>query len=525
MNRHDSEDDALPDFDTDDAFGEWLHGHLKKKHGFETRPLPVRRRRGHAPVTPRPAALWERVQRVEDRIQADSPPSVHKRVEIVRMCEVNAFVAPGRYIYITAELMRRLPTDDAVALVVGHELAHADLGHLLEFRRRAMWKDVPAGDIAFILLYLAQRFVSSPENERDADAYGLDLALRAGYDGDKCLEAFAILDQVMMKFRGGERLVVGPDAAHRLTEDPFEEWKARAEVWLWERMTGYPALCERRTALAERLAQHRDTGRAPLLLPGSRKSSAAINTGFLARVEAIDDELDQWGMGLTALAADVADLMRLPVCRTLIAAISGTATGLDGRTAREVESALATLQETMRQTTVLLVMRERAEELRRFLSSDNPPQSALSELLDLLFGSQARSHSFDTPTVAGTGSPPVTDPPASITPRQLVEKLKGRFDDSRAVVYTVDASRARWRPEIAAFREDLALLDEACRALPLDRADALNRLAAQIDALQRRSDADPLDLKEHAGQDLRAALASAREEILARVVERRRTSG
>ncbi len=569
MANHDPDADPPPDLDSDEAFGEWLHACLKKKHGFESRALPARRKRGGKPVAVASAALWDRVRRVEERIQASTPPALRKQVEIVRMDEVNAFAVPGRYVYVTSELLRSLPTDDALALVVGHELAHGDLGHLLQFRRRAMWKDVPAGDIVFILLYLAQRFVASPENERDADAYGLDLALQAGYDGDKCLEALAILDAYMMKHEGAERLVVGPDAAHRLTADPFEEWKARAEVWLYEHSTGYPAVRERRAALAERLAQHRNTESAPLLLPGSRKSSAAVTAGLLGRIEAIDAELDQWGTEMTALGAELAGLMRAPTCRRLIAAIDGTAAGLDGRTAREVEPALAALHETARQTTVLLGMHERATEIRRFLSSDNPPQSALAELLALLFDAPAprpsagafpRDTAYNAPehdvasagtappqpaTAAGTSARSATDnaagktlprtaarsvgtapesaaqPPAGTTPRQLVQALRHTFEGARAIVHSVEDAWARWAPELAAYREDLDLLDQACRAIPLDRAAALNEIAAQIDALQRRVDADPLAQTIHAGDDLRAAVATARAEIRARVAERR----
>ncbi len=522
MEKHDPEDDAPPDFDTDDTFGEWLHGSLKGKHGFETRPLPHRRRRGKPPEISRPDTLWDRARRVQDRMQAGSPPGVRKQIEIVRMREVNAFVAPGRYVYITAEFMRRLPTDDAVALVVGHELAHADLGHLFDFRRNATWKDIPAGDIAFVLLYLAQRFVSSPENERDADAYGLDLALRAGYDGDKCLEAFAILNAHMMKIRGARSLVVGPDAARRSTGDPFDEWKARAEVWLWERMTGYPALRERRAALAGRLARHRDAGRAPLLLPGSRKSSAAANAGFLARVEAIDSELDQWEAELTALAADVAGLMRQPACRRLIAAIEGTAPGLDGRTGREVEAALGVLQETARQATALLDMRQRAEEIRRFLDTNNPPQSAMVELLALLFDASIPHDRDERGAAMASGR--ASESAASVTPRQLVGKLRREFEKVRGIVEAVETAWARWLPELAAFREDLALLDEACAAMSLDQTRELNPIAAQIDALRRRIEADPLDVKDQSCRDLRAALSAARQEMRARVMERRRAS-
>ena len=500
MAKHTAANEAPPDFESDDDFGEWFRQELAKKHGLETQPSPAPRKRGGKSASLNRALHWDRVRRVEEQIQADFPPTVRRRVEIVRMKQVNAFVVPGRFIYITTELMKRLRTDDAVAMILGHELAHAELGHLFEFRRRAAWKDVPAGDTVLILLHLAQRFVSSPENERDADAYGLDLALRAGYDGDKCLESFATLEEYFTE-KGASFLVHGPEAAYRPTDDAFGEWKARAEVWLYEHATGYPALRERRIALADRLAQHRTGDGPPLLLPGSRRSIMDANAGFHARVAAIDEEMARWGEEMTALATGLADVLRLAVCRRLIAAVNGTTTGLDGRTAREAEDALSTLQEIMRQTTALLKMHERAKEVRRFLSGDNPPQSALAELQSLLFGGAS--------------------PSAATTPHLIVAELVRRFESARATIAAIDAAWELWRPIVAAFSEDLRLLRQASSAMSFDQNGSIEDLSARLAGLQRQIDSDPLDVSSQTGRKLEAELAEARESMRARIAERR----
>jgi len=463
----------------------------------------------------------ERIRRVEERLQASLPPAVRKRVEIVRMAQPNAFVAPGRYIYITSDLMNRLSTDDAVALVIGHELAHAELGHLFEFRRRALWKEVPVGDLAYIIFYLVQRFVSSPENERDADAYGLDLALAAGYDGDKCLEAHEVLEKYMMSIRGGEIFVAGPEAAGRQTDDPFEAWKAQAEVWLWERMTGYPAVRERRIALSDRLAQHRAAGRAPLLLPGSRKSTADVNAGFRARVQAIDAEMEVLGTELTALATDLASLLRNPTYRSLAASIQGEIAGLSGRTAREAEAALCRITEMTAQTSALMDLRSRAQEIRRFLNYDYPPQSAMGELQSVLFGLPMESdtaHSAGSSTWSGTSGGDARTAP---TPRSLIKTLTRELEAGAKLVDKVEACRAQWGRKICAYREDLETVQQACLAVAPDRTDLTTTVADRLDALERRVHSDPLDISPGCDAGLRNAIAEARREMLARVVKAR----
>src|SRR5437870_9617718 len=98
---------------TDDEFGEWMHARLESQYGFE-----------------RKKAVLQRVRAVESRMQIGRSPEQRMRVEIIRMKQVNAFITPGRYLYITRDLLRRLPNEDSVAFVVGHEIGHKDLGHL-----------------------------------------------------------------------------------------------------------------------------------------------------------------------------------------------------------------------------------------------------------------------------------------------------------------------------------------------------------------------------------------------------------
>ncbi|WP_169311480.1 M48 family metalloprotease [Desulfobacca acetoxidans] len=116
--------------------------------------------------------------------------------------EVNAFAAPGR-IMITRRFLNLCRTDDELAIVLGHELAHHALGHLA--RQQGQYAAVGfVGDVLGFFLRLVPWPVKTPyrpvdedirrvvqgaafsvynrQDEREADAYGLWYAFQAGYD-------------------------------------------------------------------------------------------------------------------------------------------------------------------------------------------------------------------------------------------------------------------------------------------------------------------------------------------------------
>lgn len=107
-------------FEKGASFGEWLHSQLHEAVHFETE-----------------AWALERVQRVEDQLQAGRPDSHRLVVEIPWMEVVTACTAPGRYIYFMRSLYQLCSTHAEVALVIAHEIAHHDLGHVSSFAKWA----------------------------------------------------------------------------------------------------------------------------------------------------------------------------------------------------------------------------------------------------------------------------------------------------------------------------------------------------------------------------------------------------
>jgi predicted Zn-dependent protease len=90
----------------------------------------------------------------------------------------NAFALPGGRIYVTAGMLRAVRTEAELAGVIAHEVAHVDLEHCIDAVRaqKILGRDLAAAaDLLFGPAY-------SEELEREADAYGLQLAARAGYD-------------------------------------------------------------------------------------------------------------------------------------------------------------------------------------------------------------------------------------------------------------------------------------------------------------------------------------------------------
>ena len=116
---------------------------------------------------------------------------------------INAFAAPGKII-LTRRIVTFCLNDDELALIVGHEMAHQVLGHLIRgAAHRGLGTFVGAAITAFSTISLNhlldwRHFMVSPDvrrvagnavvsvfsqdNEREADIYGAWYAFQAGYN-------------------------------------------------------------------------------------------------------------------------------------------------------------------------------------------------------------------------------------------------------------------------------------------------------------------------------------------------------
>lgn len=111
--------------------------------------------------------------------------------------DINAFAAPGGYVFITKGLLARLQNEAELAAVLAHEIAHVtQQHHLAALRKEARMK--LAGMVASAALedgqekeYLARLAQGAKtvysrgldrKDEHDADALAVVLTARAGYD-------------------------------------------------------------------------------------------------------------------------------------------------------------------------------------------------------------------------------------------------------------------------------------------------------------------------------------------------------
>ena len=148
-----------------------------------------------APQAARVQAIAERLIRHGRRFNAEAGGWAWE-VNVVDSPDINAFCMPGGKIMVFRGLIEKLqPTDDELAAVIGHEIAHALLQHGRARMSEAVLKNVGVnlaalyfglGDLgATALAQAAQVAVTLPYSrghETDADLAGIELAARAGYD-------------------------------------------------------------------------------------------------------------------------------------------------------------------------------------------------------------------------------------------------------------------------------------------------------------------------------------------------------
>jgi predicted Zn-dependent protease len=149
----------------------------------------------------RPAML-QRVRAIAGRIAPqskvfrDDAPGWNWEVNLITSEQMNAFVMPGGKIMFYTGLIERLNLTDAeIAIVMGHEIAHALREHAREQVSQAMAAQTAIGIGASIFglgetsanlagagyqALVATKF--SRTHEAEADRIGLELSARAGYE-------------------------------------------------------------------------------------------------------------------------------------------------------------------------------------------------------------------------------------------------------------------------------------------------------------------------------------------------------
>ncbi len=146
-----------------------------------------------------PAAL-ERVCHIIARVLPYTErPATEYQAKILEDGGINAFSLPGGYIYITKPLLAAIESEDELAAVIAHEMAHVSLGHGLDLARReakisnkaalavlaamVAGQQVDASNLMVLASLVRIGLLSgySQEAERQADSHAVVYLQRAGY--------------------------------------------------------------------------------------------------------------------------------------------------------------------------------------------------------------------------------------------------------------------------------------------------------------------------------------------------------
>jgi predicted Zn-dependent protease len=187
------------------ASAQALNVQLEQQSAQQYRQLIAQARAKNALATDRNVDL-QRLRRIQERIlpytYAVNPRAKQWQweVNLLRSDQVNAFCMPGGKIVFYNGIIQKLAlTDDEIAIVMGHEITHALKEHGVEQMKKQLYGEVAARTGGALLsawlgvnpyvtdlgARAANGFLQlhfSRADEAEADAVGLELAARAGFD-------------------------------------------------------------------------------------------------------------------------------------------------------------------------------------------------------------------------------------------------------------------------------------------------------------------------------------------------------
>lgn len=150
---------------------------------------------GAAPLV-KDAALQRYVNKVGHWVASQSERAeLTWHFSVIESSDINAFAAPGGYIFITRGLYQMLANEGELAGVLGHEIAHVLRRHhlkilqqsnLLDLGSKAVSQQIGGNEKIATLIGSGAEIMSrglDKDAEFEADRIGVVLTARAGYDG------------------------------------------------------------------------------------------------------------------------------------------------------------------------------------------------------------------------------------------------------------------------------------------------------------------------------------------------------
>ena len=190
----------------------------------------------------------EQVKRVVSRLipntgyfRPDAPKWAWE-VNVLSTPEVNAWCMPGGKIAVYSGLIDKVkPSDDELAAVLGHEIAHALREHSREQASQAMAEQLGIGilgaaaglsdttqQLSGLLVKVGFELPHSRTDETEADRVGLELAARSGFDPHAAVTLWQKMEQVAGAGGGGGTIQKFL-SDHPPTEQRLADMKANAD--------------------------------------------------------------------------------------------------------------------------------------------------------------------------------------------------------------------------------------------------------------------------------------------------------
>lgn len=140
---------------------------------------------------------------------ASDRPKIEYTLRVIENEEINAFAVPGGFVYLHTGLLEKADSQDEIANIIGHEIAHIVARDGLNRLQKSIFYSIPsqillsnrskaiqqAVDTAFSLTMLKY----SRDEELRADSFGVRYAYRAGYNPEGMLSFFEKLQEMEKK--------------------------------------------------------------------------------------------------------------------------------------------------------------------------------------------------------------------------------------------------------------------------------------------------------------------------------------
>ncbi len=189
------------------------------------------------------------VESVGQRVLSYFPPQqLNFRFRVIKSDVYNAFAGPGGHIFIHSGLIAAMESEDELAGILGHEIAHVTSRHISQklARQKKISYVTMAGIVAGILLGASgsaagaqaltygslaagqsAELAYSRENELEADEKGLEFMTAAGYDGYGLLDS---LKKIRSREWFGKKQIPTYLKTHPASEDRIlyiDDWMAQ----------------------------------------------------------------------------------------------------------------------------------------------------------------------------------------------------------------------------------------------------------------------------------------------------------